>query len=164
VQETFSTTELSNRNPNARILSWSYDTRAYSSGYKVEDALESHTTSLLDSLATVRSEAESSRRPIVFIAQSLGGALVKKALLKSNEAGIEPGPYTIHAGIKQSTLAAVFLGSDYDKEPLKPENLESVADKLSELQNEEFHGLCKGISVKNVVSRPALSFLFWDLD
>ncbi|KUJ06335.1 TPR-like protein [Mollisia scopiformis] len=155
VQDAFSTSELSHRNPNARILSWSYDTRAYSSGYRVEDALESHTNCLLEELATVRSEADIGKRPIVFIAHSLGGMLVKKALLKSCEAGIEePGMNTISIGIKQSTLGAVLLSPTHSEHSLKPANLGIVGEKLYKLQNEEFQGLCKDVFVQIVHCDP----------
>lgn len=105
----------------------------------------------------MRSQTETKRRPIVFIAHSLGGLLVKKALVKSCEAEIEePGMSTVSMGIKQSTLGAVLLGPH--EEPSKSENAGSLADKLTRLQNEEFKGLCKDVFVKNVVSPPLSSY------
>lgn len=117
--------------------------------------METHTNSLLEELSAARSGAETKRRPIVFIAHSLGGILVKKALLKSNEAEIEEmGQNSVHIGIKQSTLGAVFLGSAFDEELLTSTNIGSRTRKLSDLQEEEFQGLCKDVIVEVVVSFP----------
>ena len=91
--------------PNARVLVWGYDT-VVTKGFAPANKsnLFAHAKDLLYCL-----ERESvSGRPLVFVAHSLGGLLVKEVLRRSQHAE-EPGLQDI----VKSTRAVIFLGTPH---------------------------------------------------
>ncbi|OKL55592.1 hypothetical protein UA08_09132 [Talaromyces atroroseus] len=89
----------------ARILTWGYDshvTKGYESANK--NNVFAHAKNLLANLKRDRPEG----RPIIFVAHSLGGILVKEVLRRSNESTQD-----IVVDIVRSTSAVVFLGTPH---------------------------------------------------
>jgi len=89
----------------ARILTWGYNT-IVTKGYKSvnKNNIFAHAKNLLAALKRERPE----RRPIIFVAHSLGGILVKEVLRRSNDStqdGLND--------IVWSTCAVVFLGTPH---------------------------------------------------
>ncbi|SPQ25799.1 771a2d65-5aab-4476-b9b5-ec5e31617f89 [Thermothielavioides terrestris] len=95
--------------PNARLFTWGYHTLV--TGTKplpLQADIFSHAKELLVELAGVRSALGAGARPIVFVAHSTGGVLVKD-LLRLSEAEHD-GPLK---EILLSTSAVIFLGSPH---------------------------------------------------
>ena len=96
--------------PFARIMTFGYDSTVLlsKSVAKIEDkALE-----LLNQLSLERSllePADSNGRPIVFIGHSLGGILVKKAIILAHERSDEPE----YKDILDNTKGIAFLGTPH---------------------------------------------------
>ena len=89
--------------PSARIMTFGYDsTVAFSNSVaRIEDkALD-----LLNRLGAQRDES-TDRRPVVFICHSLGGIVVKKALILAHERSSDP----VFKDILINTKAIAFLG------------------------------------------------------
>jgi hypothetical protein len=68
--------QLQDKGINARILSYGYNSDTAFS--KAVTNIDDEASMLLDRLDGVRSSEQEQKRPIVFIAHSLGGILVKK--------------------------------------------------------------------------------------
>jgi hypothetical protein len=92
--------------PNARIITFSYDVNVRSGYELVRRVLYGNSLRLLQNLSSLRKETESQGRPIVFIAHSLGGLILKGALVSCNE----PAAARFN-DIHESTLAAHFFGT-----------------------------------------------------
>ncbi|OGE56876.1 hypothetical protein PENARI_c002G02290 [Penicillium arizonense] len=93
--------------PNARVVSWGYHT---SNGG--EDSGASHhevSKKLALDLWDLRSSTSTTLRPIIFIAHSLGGTIVKSALLYSDAA--QETPTMDLPSIRMSTRGVVFMGT-----------------------------------------------------
>jgi hypothetical protein len=67
--------------PNVRVMSFGYDS-AYALSSSVSD-ISSAAASLIDSLSGERQKDSERKRPIIFVAHSLGGIVVKKVGLKN---------------------------------------------------------------------------------
>lgn len=98
--------------PSARVLLYGYDSKItkYMVGATNKNSLLSHSKDLLFALErhTVPN------RPLVFLAHSLGGIVVKEMLSRSSTAGTEsPGT----RNIVESTAAVVFLGTPHRGSP-----------------------------------------------
>lgn len=90
--------------PDARIMTFGYNADA-AFGQSTAEIID-HAKSLLASLVDKREEADEIHRPLMFIAHSLGGIVVKQALLQVR---LEPRYHTI----KDSTLGLIFLGTPH---------------------------------------------------
>ena len=89
----------------ARILTWGYKshvTRVYESTNK--NSVFTHAKNLLFALTRERTEG----RPLIFVAHSLGGILVKEVLRRSNESTQDRV-----VDVVRSTSAVVFLGTPH---------------------------------------------------
>ncbi|KAL2019557.1 hypothetical protein VTK56DRAFT_9524 [Thermocarpiscus australiensis] len=92
--------------PNARVFTWGYDTFvADKKPLQLQGDIFAHAGELLVELASTRAALGSRARPIVFVAHSTGGILVKE-LLRLSEAERD-GPLK---EVLLSTSAVVFLG------------------------------------------------------
>ncbi|MCJ1471434.1 hypothetical protein MMC13_000073 [Lambiella insularis] len=102
--------------PETRIISCGYEASKSST-----TAMEVIAASLLADLVRLRMglDTASERRPIVFLAHSFGGPLLKGALAMSHDAGSEVGIDSINA----STYGILFFGV--------PEHAENSFDKLA---------------------------------
>ncbi|KAF5593532.1 RGT2-Sensor of high external glucose concentration [Fusarium pseudocircinatum] len=94
----------------ARILAFGYDTKItkFTSGPTNTNSIFSHGKDFLFSLA----REYVPRRPMIFVAHSLGGILVKEMLALSSTSDA-----LAHKGIIESTAAIVFLGTPHRGSP-----------------------------------------------
>ncbi|KAH8800260.1 hypothetical protein F5884DRAFT_891119, partial [Xylogone sp. PMI_703] len=98
--------------PGARILTWGYDSRVtnFFSGAVDQGNYHTHATSLLYDVKDARAVI-ARKRPIIWITHSLGGILVKEALLNAQLGqGDKSG---VVKDICESTKAVFFLGTPH---------------------------------------------------
>ncbi|KAK7932936.1 hypothetical protein LTR80_011555 [Exophiala xenobiotica] len=86
---------------DARIMTFGYNAAA-AFGQSTAEVID-HAKSLLASLGDKREEPEEIQRPLICIAHSLRGIVVKQALL---QARLEP----LYQSIEEATLGLIFLG------------------------------------------------------
>ena len=139
--------------PQARVLTWGYDVQ-------IEQLLSSasqasifhHAETLLSDLGTLRSSASDKMKPIIFIAHSLGGIVVKDALsLSGNER-------TFFNEILPATPGVMFLGTPHHGS--KVASLGKIAFELSKalLQKPNIQ-ILRGLEVNSeILERIARSF------
>lgn len=97
--------------PNARVLTYGYDSRTRSSEHLTHQTLYGHSMSLISALSLYRRRTKTERRPIIFLAHSLGGIVVKSALIHSNMAGVSHNEHL--KAIKLSTYGVIFFGTPH---------------------------------------------------
>ncbi|SLM38087.1 P-loop containing nucleoside triphosphate hydrolase [Lasallia pustulata] len=97
--------------PNARILSWGYDANTHSTSQISGQYLYNHATTLVSDLCLKRKLTKTRTRPIIFVAHSLGGIVVKSALIHSKAA--RRGALEEHRSIKLSTYGILFMGTPH---------------------------------------------------
>lgn len=140
--------------PNCRVMTFGYD-----SGLAFTRSIagvENFSIDLLNRLRLVRNSPESKNRPIIFIAHSLGGIIIKKALVMAHEAAHDYGT------ILDSTKGIVFMGTPHRGSDLIPwslmlvniinhvpfknkiqkallRNLDSNSDMLTEISRQFLH-------------------------
>lgn len=90
--------------PSARILLFSYNSSILSNASSAH--VPSHAINLCDRLKNRRLNEQEAHRPLVFVAHSLGGLLVKQALV---EATVNPR----YRCLKASTLGLVFFATPH---------------------------------------------------
>ncbi|TVY80417.1 Protein SERAC1, partial [Lachnellula suecica] len=91
--------------PGARIYTFGYDARVFFSLGTGD--IGSFATSLLEDVRNVRTKREEQRRPIIFIAHSMGGLVVKKALTVARN---DPARF---GNIVESTSAIFFMATPH---------------------------------------------------
>ncbi|KAA6410089.1 MAG: nb-arc and tpr domain [Lasallia pustulata] len=97
--------------PNARILSWGYDANTHSTSQISGQYLYDHARTLISDLCLKRRLTKTRTRPIIFVAHSLGGIVVKSALIHSEAA--RRGALEEHRSIKLSTYGILFMGTPH---------------------------------------------------
>jgi hypothetical protein len=97
--------------PDARIFSWGYDANTHSTSAVSVQLLYNHGTTLVSDLSRRRQISKTERRPIIFVAHSLGGIVVKSALICSELA--RQGHLEAHHAIRLSTYGLFFLGTPH---------------------------------------------------
>ena len=90
--------------PTARILLFAYNSSVLSNASNVPVA--GHAQSLLNDIHNKRSEAQEVHRPLIFVSHSLGGVLVKQAL-------IEARLNQRYRCVKASTYGLVFFATPH---------------------------------------------------
>jgi len=90
--------------PDARIMTFGYNADA-AFGQSTAEIMD-HAKSLLASLVDKREEPEETNRPLIFIAHSLGGIVVKQALF---QARLE----SRYQSIKDATSGLIFMGTPH---------------------------------------------------
>jgi hypothetical protein len=70
--------------PNVRVLTFGYDADTLRLSNVSQLSLSDHARSFVAELLRVRRDPETERRPIIFLTHSLGGILVKNALVTCN--------------------------------------------------------------------------------
>lgn len=91
--------------PNARIMSYGYNSAVAFS--KSVAGIEEFAEDLLNRLDNERATAEERARPIIFICHSLGGILVKKALILAHERS------SFYSALLQRIWGLVFMGTPH---------------------------------------------------
>lgn len=120
--------------PNARIMTYSYMSDGTSYRYLVRNILYGRALDLVKELVTQRSRDGSTRRPLFFIAHSLGGWIVKRALIISSEAAeVEL------KDIELSTCGVAFFGTLSPGRPSSPSPLAHVIRRTSGLGDDVKH-------------------------
>ena len=102
---------LPSKLPGARILAWQYDSDVTNARHLMRSTLYSNADALINELSDIRQRTKSAKRPIIFLGHSLGGLLIKSALIRSAvdrlEDNSKPG------AIRQSTYGIIFLGTPH---------------------------------------------------
>ncbi|KAI5839105.1 hypothetical protein DFP73DRAFT_502168 [Morchella snyderi] len=93
---------------NSRILTWGYDGRTHGSTPLSCQTLYDHAVSLVADLSLERRRTKTNERPIIFLAHSIGGIIVKSALIHSRSTG--EGDLEHHKAIELSTYGVLFFG------------------------------------------------------
>ncbi|KAF8518814.1 hypothetical protein BU17DRAFT_90584 [Hysterangium stoloniferum] len=104
--------------PTARILLYGYN--AYTTDSLSEETVHGHAKTFLAKLSMSRKTGEK-ERPIIFIAHSLGGIILKSALIEANVA--HEGHLLPHKWIHLSTYGIVFLGTPHQGIDMVPKLL-----------------------------------------
>ncbi|KAF4475083.1 Kinesin light chain [Colletotrichum fructicola Nara gc5] len=97
--------------PNVRILCWGYDANTHSNSGVSIQYLYDHARELVADLTRKRGLTKSRERPIIFVVHSLGGIVVKSALIHSDTA--REGALAEHRSIKTSTHGILFMGTPH---------------------------------------------------
>ncbi len=148
--------------PGARIMTFGYDSEAQTSRYLTHRTLYSNADNLISDLCSLRQDTKTVERPIIFLGHSLGGLVIKSALVRASI--YSPNGREDSGTIKDSTNGIVFFGTphrgsrdvswgktirniasiDPSKERLL-NSLEKESDWL-EMQLEQFKSLSIGLS------------------
>ncbi|KAI9855814.1 MAG: hypothetical protein M1813_009623 [Trichoglossum hirsutum] len=102
--------------PSARILTWGYDSKVTKlfSGPANQNSFLGHAQNLLLDLDYDR--RHHSTRPLIFVAHSLGGIIVKEVLRRSRGSEFDPALQNIY----NSTIAVIFLGTPHRGSQIAP--------------------------------------------
>ncbi|KAF8066996.1 hypothetical protein FPV67DRAFT_1416824 [Lyophyllum atratum] len=97
--------------PHARIMSYGYD--AYTRNRKQLSTMTiyDHAETLVTTLASERKKTETERRPIIFVAHSLGGLVLKYAMVHAHSAS--RGNNFDHKAVELSTYGINYLGTPH---------------------------------------------------
>ncbi|KAI1452647.1 hypothetical protein F4805DRAFT_23210 [Annulohypoxylon moriforme] len=96
--------------PQSRILSYAYDSR-WSADTLLTDDVFTFGETLVRDLTELRLATNTSQRPIIFIAHSLGGIVIKTALEYSDTTRVDF--HEQHRNIILSTSAVLFMGTPH---------------------------------------------------
>lgn len=102
------------RDRHANVLVYGYNADVYSRDNDrspSDNFVHQHAQTLVMSLTSYRKEEDCLRRPIVWVAHSLGGILVKRALLYSND--LRSSDKIDDRNIFVSTYGVIFLGTPH---------------------------------------------------
>ncbi|KAF2670106.1 hypothetical protein BT63DRAFT_412865 [Microthyrium microscopicum] len=100
--------------PNIRVFSWGYDANTHGDTVSCQ-YLYDHARQLVSDLTRRRQVTKTLKRPIIFIAHSLGGIIVKSALIDS--ASPKTGPLKVQRDVKISTYGIFFMGTPHQGSP-----------------------------------------------
>ncbi|TGO49584.1 hypothetical protein BCON_0206g00190 [Botryotinia convoluta] len=106
--------QLPNELPGARIFSFGYDANVLFS--RGTGTIEDFATALLEDLLRERSNDKNRKRRIIFICHSMGGIVVKKALIRAFNIKLYRNIFELTSAIL--FLATPHMGSDETKLPL----------------------------------------------
>lgn len=112
--------------PNARILTYGYVTDGVNYRYLVRNVLYGRALDLVQELGAQRARDGTSKRPIFFIAHSLGGWIVKRGLIISKEA-----VDLQLRDVELSTCGVAFFGTLSPGRPSSPSPLANVIRRTS---------------------------------
>lgn len=95
--------------PNIRILTYGYDSNVthYLKGAANQMTITQHARTLLQKLVDER--VDQPNRPLIFVAHSLGGLLVKDAIIESQRCT----PKTLHRAVFENCHAMMFFGTPH---------------------------------------------------
>ncbi|KAE8443477.1 hypothetical protein EG329_001874 [Mollisiaceae sp. DMI_Dod_QoI] len=113
--------------PNARIMTYGYNSSVYKDA--TSGRIQDHAKGLLNALDGQRSERGAKKRPIIFVCHSLGGLVVKQALVFSQMD-------KLYSDIRNSTYGIVFLAT-----PHRGSSAANLASTLSNIAVAAFPGI-----------------------
>ncbi|KAI1210258.1 uncharacterized protein F4807DRAFT_460087 [Annulohypoxylon truncatum] len=102
------------RDARANVLVYGYNADVYSKKHgsnPSDNFIYMHAQTLVTSLTHYRKDELSSRNPIIWVCHSLGGILVKRALLYSND--LRASQHEDYRSIYVSTYGLIFLGTPH---------------------------------------------------
>ncbi|OQE40082.1 hypothetical protein PENCOP_c006G08672 [Penicillium coprophilum] len=139
---------------NTRVLSWGYSVPTR------ENSQQKISEQLVYDLWKLRSSTYTANRPIIFIAHSLGGPLVKSALLYADSVQ-EPHVLDVRS-IKSSTHGVIFMGTpELDSRLLGLQSYLATA-RDSEQESSDIYKEAQWL-VTTLQSYPSISQEFWSL-
>ncbi|KAF8514539.1 hypothetical protein BU17DRAFT_94396 [Hysterangium stoloniferum] len=97
--------------PEARILTYGYDANTRNQPRFSTDTVYDHGLNLIVKLVLFRNETETKERPIIFVAHSVGGIVLKSALIHAN--ATHSRHLHEHKAIELSTYGIIFLGTPH---------------------------------------------------
>lgn len=98
---------------NARIISWGYDSSVLKPIKSSSQAsIFGHVENLLNDISRVRDSLKAEIRPIIFVGHSLGGLLIKEALIRASEY-LSNRQHVDLGAIYSCTKGIVFLGTPH---------------------------------------------------
>lgn len=99
---------------HANILVYGYNADVYSRGHDSasDNFIFQHAQTLISHLTAYRKRERTTRNPIIWVAHSLGGILVKRALLYSND--VHAANHEPFRAIFVSTYGIIFLGTPHN--------------------------------------------------
>ncbi|KAI0545822.1 hypothetical protein F4679DRAFT_559895 [Xylaria curta] len=92
--------------PHARIMTYGYSSQVFSVRHLTQRTLYSQSKTLLTALKRSRRDVGSSKRPLIFISHSLGGLIVKSALIHADKDDVFNDILVCTAGV-------VFFGTPH---------------------------------------------------
>ncbi|KAF9889314.1 hypothetical protein FE257_007423 [Aspergillus nanangensis] len=96
--------------PKARILIFGYDSKFLSASESVsQNRMENYAADLCSSLASARSSADTSKRPILLVAHSLGGLVCAQALVIGDRSSAGTDTHSISSCVR----GMVFFGTPF---------------------------------------------------
>ncbi|KAF8529764.1 hypothetical protein BU17DRAFT_79864 [Hysterangium stoloniferum] len=102
---------LPQRFPHARVATYGYDASTGSQSNKINETLYGHAENFISRLALLRNKTTTTTRPIIFLAHSLGGIILKFALIHANQCNNSHLSY--HKRIMRSTIGILFFGTPH---------------------------------------------------
>ncbi|KAI0114293.1 hypothetical protein F4776DRAFT_656690 [Hypoxylon sp. NC0597] len=102
------------RDARANVLVYGYNADVYSKKHgsnPSDNFIYMHAQTLVTSLTHYRKDEQSSHNPIIWVCHSLGGILVKRALLYSND--LRASQHEDYRSIYVSTYGIIFLGTPH---------------------------------------------------
>lgn len=99
--------------PNVRIISWGYDSSVLKPIKASSQAsIFSHAENLLHDICRIRNSWKAEIRPIIFVGHSLGGLVIKEALIRASEYLSNNQHFDLGA-LYSCTKGVVFLGTPH---------------------------------------------------
>jgi hypothetical protein len=143
--------------PNARIMTYGYMSDGVNYRYLVRNVLYGRALDLVKELGAQRRRDGTRRRPIFFIAHSLGGWIVKRALIISSEAAdLEL------KDVDLSTCGVAFFGTLSPGRPAAPSPLAHVIRRTtSGLGDDNKRSSLSRSSVASFAGQPNASDVEW---
>ncbi|KAK1775438.1 hypothetical protein QBC45DRAFT_396124 [Copromyces sp. CBS 386.78] len=101
--------------PSARVMTFGYDTkiRHFSQGQISKNTVQDHARELLEQLRDKRLPDAKGSRPLVFIAHSLGGLVVREALSLASQHQNDQASTSRYEDVFRSTVAIMFFGTPH---------------------------------------------------
>ncbi|KAI9758975.1 MAG: hypothetical protein M1840_003619 [Geoglossum simile] len=122
--------DIQNASYDARIITWGYDSSAANVfSYASKESIFGHAETLLEDLSRLR---VGKTRPVIFLGHSLGGLVIKQALIKSAEYNSH-GRHPTLGEIYASTKGVIFLGT-----PHRGSDKESLGEVVSKIAKSSF--------------------------
>jgi len=106
--------------PGCRIFTWGYDSSVANVTQAASQAtIFGHSESLLQDICMSRTDQDEVERPLVFVGHSLGGLVIKEALIRSSEYHFNEQDEDL-GSVYACTKGVVFLGTPHRGSELTP--------------------------------------------